>query len=73
MPNGKIHDNPITDITVHGLHPLPKEMEELILQIHTINPSAFSNLGWEPFAWEKGENIEEGIRKLKSILSSLTD
>ena len=71
MPNGKIHDNPITDITIHGLHPLPKDMEELILKIHAINPSAFGNLGWEPFDWEKGKNIEEGIIKLENILSSL--
>ena len=73
MPNGKIHDNPITDLTIHGLHPFPKEMEEIILRIHSIIPSALGNLGWEPFNWEKSEDIEEGMIKLEKILSSINE
>lgn len=73
MPNGKIHDNPITDLTVHGLHPFPKEVEELILRIHSIDPSALNNLGWEPFDWEKGRNIKEGMIILEDILASLEE
>lgn len=68
MPNGKIHDNPITDLTIHGLHPFPQEMEELILRIHSLKPSALRDLGWDPFGWEKGKNLEEGMAKLQRIL-----
>ena len=71
MPNGKIHDNPITDLTIHGLHPFPKEMEELILRIHSIRPSALHGLGWDPFDWEQGKKIEDGLAILKQILVTI--
>ena len=38
MPNGKQHDNPVTDTVVHGLHPYPKDLEELVLKLHARNP-----------------------------------
>ena len=71
MPNGKIHDNPITDLIIHGLDPLPREMEELILRIHSIKPSALHHLGWDPFDWEKGRDIEEGLAILQQILVNI--
>ena len=68
MPNGRPHDNPITDILSHDMHPLPAEMEALIREIAAIDEKALGELGWEPFDWEKGKNLNEGLRRLKEIL-----
>ncbi|HEY5668818.1 MAG TPA: hypothetical protein VIS10_02395 [Anaerolineales bacterium] len=70
MPNGKIHDHPITDLLVHGLHPFPAEMEALIRKIHAVNPSSLLSLGMEPFDWEQDLNLEQGMEKLRSILEA---
>ncbi len=70
MPNGKIHDHPITDLLVHGLHPFPAEMEALIRKIHAVNPSSLLSLGMEPFDWEQDLNLEQGMEKLRSILAA---
>ena len=70
MPNGKIHDYPITDLLVHGLHPFPAEMEALIRKIHAVKPGALHSLGMEPFDWEQGLNLGPGMEKLRSILAA---
>lgn len=70
MPNGKIHDHPITDLLVHGLQPFPAEMEALIREIHALNPGALHSLGMEPFDWEQDLNLEQGMEKLRSILAA---
>lgn len=70
MPNGKIHDHPITDLLVHGLQPFPAEMEALIRKIHAVNPSSLLSLGMEPFDWEQDLNLEQGMEKLRSILEA---
>jgi hypothetical protein len=33
MPNGKRGDNPFSDMTVHGAHPFPADIEELLRRI----------------------------------------
>jgi hypothetical protein len=46
-------------------------MEELILEIHSLKPSALSSLGWEPFDWEQGKKIPQGMAKLRVMLAEL--
>jgi len=70
MPNGKIHDHPITDLLVYGLPPFPREMEALIRKIHAVYSDALHSLGMEPFDWEQGLHLREGMEKLKSILAA---
>jgi len=69
MPNGKIGDHPITDMLVHGKHPFPADMEELIWQLHAANPKFINELGDDPFYWEKGWKRWRGRRKLKELLA----
>jgi len=48
VPNGKIGDNPLTDMTIHGKHPFPPDIEEMLLRI--------DSLGRRPGRWPLGEN-----------------
>lgn len=68
MPNGKPGDNPITDMLIHGKHPFPSDIEEMIRRIHAINPGILHDLEWKPFDWEQGKNLEEGREELKRLL-----
>ena len=68
MPNGKIGDHPITDLLLHGKHPFPSDMEEMIRRLHAINPNILHSLGLEPFDWERGKNLKQGRERLKELL-----
>ena len=48
MPNGKPGDSPLSDLAVHGAHPFPDEIEELLLRV--------DGLGRRPDRWPLGEN-----------------
>ena len=73
MPNGRPGDNPMTDLLAHGKHPFPPDMESMILEILTIDPNALDRLDIAPFRWERGEDLAEGRRYLKSKLEKLKD
>jgi hypothetical protein len=66
--NGKPGDNPITDMLFYGKHPFPTDMEEMIRTLHAIDRRVLSDLGWEPFSWERGERLEEGRKHLAELL-----
>ena len=68
MPNGKPHDHPITDTVLHGLHPFPPDIEELVRQIHAKDPAVFNHLQWASFEWEKGNHLAEARVLLKGLL-----
>ncbi len=70
MPNGKPHDNPITDIVIHGMHPYPEDLEQLVIELHRMNPGIFNDLEWAPFDWEKGKYLGEARELLKSLISN---
>jgi hypothetical protein len=58
---------------LYGKHLFPADMEEMILTIHKRDPSLLSDLGWEPFQWEEGGNLEDGQMRLREKLSHLGD
>ncbi len=60
MPNGKPGDNPITDMLHHGAHPFPPDIEEMIRKLAAVAPHVLNDLGWDPFAWEAGKNLDDG-------------
>jgi hypothetical protein len=55
MPNGKIGDNPLSDLTIHGRHSFPPEIETMLLRIDA--------LGRRPGRWPLGENWPFGNRE----------
>jgi len=59
MPNGKIGDNPLSDLTIHNLHPFPKDIEEMILRLRKLNQNELNDLDLLPFDWEQGKNLDE--------------
>jgi hypothetical protein len=46
--NGKHGDNPLSDLVIHGAHPFPPDVEEMLLQIDA--------LGRQIGRWPLGEN-----------------
>jgi hypothetical protein len=80
MPNGKPGDHPLTDMLIHGKHPFPADMEEMlrkILQLDPIFPDGkrrfADQVRWlERFDdWERGKNLDEGRKALKQVLDDL--
>ena len=65
--NGKPDENPITDMLFYGKHAFAADMEAMIRKLHAIDRRVMNELKWEPFAWEKGERLEEG-RELLRVL-----
>jgi hypothetical protein len=68
MPNGKVHDHPITDTVVHGLHPFPPDLEDLVLRVHAQDPGVVNDLEGAPFDWENGQHLPEARLLLSSLL-----
>ncbi|MGH7831859.1 MAG: hypothetical protein ACREP8_16980 [Candidatus Binatia bacterium] len=71
MPNGKIGDHPFTDLTIHGRHPFPSDMEEMLRQLLDKLGSQklrerFSDDDF--FDWEEGKKLEAGRVKLRRLL-----
>jgi hypothetical protein len=80
MPNGKPHDNPLSDMTVHGLHPFPPDIEALLWRVDELGKQhgyayplgenwPFSD-GRE-FDWERGESLDEARRDLTHLIELL--
>lgn len=76
MANGKLHDNPLTDMMVHGAHPFPPDIEECLRKIDELGRRAGrfalgENWPFSPdeFQWEKGENLEEAREVLAHVIA----
>lgn len=76
--NGKPGDNPLTDLVVHGQHPFPSDIEELLLRIDELGrrPGRWplgENWPYSPseFDWEKGEGLDEGRILLRHLIEML--
>ncbi|MCZ7580081.1 MAG: hypothetical protein M5U21_04565 [Fimbriimonadaceae bacterium] len=78
MPNGRLHDNPLSDFTIYGLRPFPPDIMELLERIQTwARASGRFPLGenWpyspKEFEWVQGENLDEARRLLLSFAEML--
>ena len=78
MPNGKPGDSPLTDLIVHGAHPFPADIEDLLRRIEALGRAAGRwPLGenW-PFGvreadWERGVDLDGARRDLQHLLRML--
>jgi hypothetical protein len=80
MPNGKRGDHPLTDMLVHGKHPFPRDMEEMLREVLALDPifpdgyrRYIDQVEWEQrfFDWERGKNLDQGRQALRAVLSEL--
>lgn len=69
MPNGKIGDNPLSDMVIHGKHPFPADIETMLRKLRAINPELLGNLDNEPFYWAEGKNLDAGRELLREMLA----
>jgi len=51
-----------------GQLPVLAQGEEMVRRRHAIDRRILNDLKWEPFAWEKGERLEEGRKLLRELL-----
>ena len=78
MPNGKPRDNPLSDLTIHGQHPFPPDIEALLLKIDALErrPDRWP-LGenWpfhaKEFDWEQGRDLDEARALLSHLIQML--
>ena len=73
MPNGKIGDHPITDLILHGRHPFPPDVEDLVRQLHRLDAAVFDALGLAPFDWEAGRHLEPARAVLRALIAAHGD
>ena len=78
MPNGRIGDNPLSDFTIHGEHPFPKEIEVLLTRIEELGrgPKRWplgENWPFSPreFEWVRGKDLKGAIRDLTNLVAML--
>jgi hypothetical protein len=78
MANGKPGDNPLSDLTIHGEHPFPPEIEVMLLRIQELGrqPGRWplgENWPFSPreFQWAKGDDLEGARRDLSYLIRML--
>ncbi len=72
MANGKPGDHPISDMTIHGAHPFPTDMEKMILRLRNVDPALLDKLEGAPFEWERAELVlRKGRERLRELLRSV--
>lgn len=78
--NGKKGDNPLGDLTTHGNHPFPDEIEGLLLKIDRLGrgPNRWP-LGenWpfslKEFDWAEGKHLDEATELLTRFITMLEE
>lgn len=73
MPNGRPGDHPLTDLFIHGQHPFPADMEEMLLELRRLDPGCGRHLQDDAFAWEQGRRLDEGRAKIRELLQRARD
>lgn len=78
MPNGKAGDGPLTDFVLHGSHPFPADIEDLLRRIETLGRAAgrwplgenwpFST---RDFDWATGRDLDGARGDLRHLFEML--
>jgi hypothetical protein len=78
--NGKRGDNPLSDLTVHGAHPFPPDIEELLLRIEELGRrdgrwALGENWPYSPreFDWAAGRDLDEAHILLGELQTALEE
>jgi hypothetical protein len=78
MPNGKIGDNPLSDLTIHKRHPFPADVEGLLWSVEKLGRALGrwplgENWPYSPreFDWASGRDLVEARRLLRELITML--
>src|SRR3954447_15381326 len=78
LPNGKGGDNPLSDLTIHGVHAFPPEIEELLLRINAAGRKQGrwplgENWPFSPYEieWSEGRDLARARRLLHYLLEMI--
>jgi len=76
MPNGKIGDNPLSDLSIHGVHRFPEDIVDLLLKIQAAGRRdgrwpLGENWPFSPreFDWQLGKDLDGARRDLTLMLN----
>jgi hypothetical protein len=69
MPNGKPGDHPVNDMFLHGAHPYPADIEEMIRRLAHIDPMLLEEIDRDVFEWEAGRGLEQARGKLQELIA----
>lgn len=81
MANGKLGDDPLTDMLVYGRHPFPEDMELTLRKILALEPwfpdgqrPYVDQVAWVTrfWDWAAGKNLDEGRQALQAVWRDLT-
>jgi hypothetical protein len=73
MPNGKIGDNPLSDMFVHGRHPFPPDIEEMLRTLSSLGHLHLDAIQGAPFDWEAGRFHQHARRLLRGLIEAFND
>lgn len=67
MSDERPREHPIRELLLHGQHPFPTDMEEMIQRLH-LKPNAITaEIAMDAYDWERGEQLERGRKKLRAL------
>lgn len=76
--NGKLEDNPLSDLTIYGVNRFPEDIKNLLLRIDELGRGDRRwPLGenWpfslREFDWVEGKNLDEGRELLRRFITML--
>ena len=78
MPNRKHGDNPLSDLTIYGLHPFPSDIEAMLLRIDALGRGdrrwpLGENWPFSPreFDWERSKYVDGARRDFTDFIAKL--
>jgi hypothetical protein len=67
MATNRPKEHPIRELLLHGQHPFPKDMEEMIQRLHLKAGAITAEIAMDAYDWERGEQLETGRKKLRAL------
>lgn len=67
VPEERIKEHPIRELLLHGGHPFPPDMEDMIQRLHLKAGAITAEIAMDAYDWERGEQLERGRKKLRAL------
>ena len=67
MADERPREHPIRELLLHGEHPFPIDMEEMIQRLHAKAGAITAEIAMDAYDWERGEQLELGRKKLRAL------